>query len=151
MLPNVASAVSRAVFEAHGGFPEPVVFNEDVQFANAILAKGGRIAYVAEAVVEHGHTYTLMGLLRRYFDNGTSLAEAPEPLRSAATGGAGAGFAMRQARAVVAAGRVDLLPRWVLETGVKWTTGGCRGRGAPASACSRRSHGGERSGRAPSA
>jgi len=120
MLSNVASAVDRATFEALGGFPDRVIFNEDLYLANAILASGGRIAYVADAVVEHGHTYTLLGLLRRYFDNASSLATAPEPLRSAPAGGAGLRFALRQATAVVRGGRPDLLVRWACETGVKW-------------------------------
>ena len=120
MLPNVASAIDREVFGALGGFPTPVVFNEDVQLANSILSRGGRIAYVAEAIVEHGHHYRSLDLLRRYFDNGTSLAEAAEPLHSTAINGVGAGFAMRQLRAVLATGRVDQVPRWTTETGMKW-------------------------------
>ena len=158
MLSNVASVVDRATFEALGGFPDRVVFNEDLYFANALLASGGRIAYVAEAVVEHGHAYTLPGLLRRYFDNATSLATAPEPLRSAPAGSAGLRFALRQAAAVLRVGRPDLLPRWILETGVKWLGYrlGRHHRRLPRAWRARLSlqpkvHGGERSGRAPSA
>jgi rhamnosyltransferase len=120
MLSNVASAVDRKAFAALGGFPDRTPFNEDLYLANAVLASGGTIAYVADAIVEHGHTYTLAGLLRRYFDNSASLTDVPEPLRSTPAGASGLRFALAQVKAIVRSGRTDLLPRWVLETGAKW-------------------------------
>lgn len=120
MLSNVASAVDRQAFEALGGFPDRTPFNEDLFLGSAILGSGGTIAYVADAVVEHGHTYTLAGLVRRYFDNGVSLTAAPEPLRSSRTSGSGFSFSLRQASGLLQARRPDLLPRWLLETGAKW-------------------------------
>lgn len=61
---NVASAIAAKHLEAIP-FPE-VSFAEDVAWSEAALAAGGRLAFVAEAVVHHAHTYTPAEAYERY-------------------------------------------------------------------------------------
>ena len=55
--------------DAAGGFPV-VLTGEDTVATTRILRNGGRIAYVAEAVVKHSHRYGLADEFRRHFDAG---------------------------------------------------------------------------------
>ena len=66
---NAAAAWSTAALDAVGGFKAGLVSEETVATAS-ILARGGRIAYVAEAVALHSHTSSARALLRRQFDVG---------------------------------------------------------------------------------
>ncbi len=52
-----------------GGFPN-VLTGEDTMAAAALLRKGYKIAYCADAVVKHSHDYTLLQEFKRYFDTG---------------------------------------------------------------------------------
>jgi rhamnosyltransferase len=92
---NACAAWSSAALDAVGGFRATLVSEETIAAA-ALLARGGRIAYVADAVVRHSHRYGPLDELRRYFDIGwTRRAFAPLLL---ARGGDG-----RRGRAFVAA------------------------------------------------
>lgn len=119
LLSNVSSVVSREAFDTAGGFPEPALFNEDLYLSAHLLEAGGRIAYVAGAVVEHGHAYTPIALFRRYFDNAASLTSAPVALRNAPAGSRGLDFALAQARALLRLGRPDLLLLCLVENGAR--------------------------------
>ena len=66
---NAAAAWSTAALDEAGGFKAGLVSEETVATA-LILARGGRIAYVAEAVAEHSHTSSARALFRRQFDVG---------------------------------------------------------------------------------
>ena len=69
---NVCAAYDKKVYDELGGFPRPVVLNEDMLIAsNAILA-GYRVSYTAEAMVYHSHEYSAKMQFRRNFDIGTS-------------------------------------------------------------------------------
>lgn len=89
---NVCAAYRRQVFEELGGFPEPVVCNEDMLFAARAILSGYRVAYCAEAVVYHTHYYTSAMLFKRYFDIGASLQQQPEILSLGQTGKKGREF-----------------------------------------------------------
>lgn len=66
---NSCAAYSNKALDAIGGFPE-VLFGEDTIAAARLLRQKHRIAYVAEAVVKHSHSYTLSQEFRRHFDIG---------------------------------------------------------------------------------
>jgi rhamnosyltransferase len=68
---NACAAWSNAALDAIGGF-KPTLVSEETIAAAEILAQGGRIAYVAEAVVRHSHRYRLADEFRRQFDIGYS-------------------------------------------------------------------------------
>jgi rhamnosyltransferase len=66
---NACAAWSNAGLDAIGGFKPTLVSEETVAVAE-LLARGERIAYVADAVVEHSHAHSLAGAFRRQFDIG---------------------------------------------------------------------------------
>ena len=66
---NACAAWSNAALDAIGGFRATLVSEETVAVAE-LLARGERIAYVADAVVRHSHAYDLADEFRRYFDIG---------------------------------------------------------------------------------
>jgi rhamnosyltransferase len=68
---NACAAWSNAALDAIGGF-KPTLVSEETIAAAEILAQGGRIAYVAQAVVRHSHRYRLADEFRRQFDIGYS-------------------------------------------------------------------------------
>ena len=53
-----------------GGFPNNVIFGEDMFVAAKMLLSGYKVAYEAEASVYHSHGYSLWQETRRYFDMG---------------------------------------------------------------------------------
>lgn len=53
-----------------GGFPDDVIFGEDMCVAARLLLSGSKIAYVSDACVFHSHDYSLAQEFNRYFDIG---------------------------------------------------------------------------------
>ena len=68
---NACAAWSNAALDAIGGFKPTLVSEETIAVAE-LLARGERIAYVAEAAVEHSHSYDVADAFRRQFDIGYS-------------------------------------------------------------------------------
>lgn len=60
-----------------GGFPDNVIFGEDMYVATKLLKAGYKVAYAAEASVYHSHGYTLWQEMKRYFDMGVFHAREP--------------------------------------------------------------------------
>lgn len=60
-----------------GGFPENVIFGEDMYVAARLLKHGYKIAYAADACVYHSHDYSLWQEMRRYFDMGVFHSREP--------------------------------------------------------------------------
>lgn len=77
-LSDVCAMYRRDKFDELGGFLNHTIFNEDMLYAAKAINAGYKIAYVADACVEHSHEYTLKKQYRRYFDNGVSHAKHPE-------------------------------------------------------------------------
>ena len=75
---NVCAAYSREIFDRLGGFPGPVIFNEDMIYAGRAVQAGYGIAYAAKAEVIHSHNYSGRQQFCRNFDLGVSQAEYPE-------------------------------------------------------------------------
>lgn len=70
------SAYLNSALDAIGGF-RPTLTSEDYFAAARLLRNGHKVAYVAGAVVEHSHSYTLIEEFKRYFDTGYVRAENP--------------------------------------------------------------------------
>lgn len=66
---NSCAAWSNAALDEIGGFPPTLVSEETIATA-ALLRRGHRIAYVAEARVRHSHGSGLLADFRRQFDTG---------------------------------------------------------------------------------
>ena len=75
---NVCSAYLKSAYESLGGFPRPVILNEDNILAGRAIEAGYRIAYAAEAEVLHSHNYSGIKQFHRNFDIGVSHAMYPE-------------------------------------------------------------------------
>jgi len=70
------AAYLNSALDEIGGF-RPTLTSEDYFAAARLLRKGHKVAYVAGAVVEHSHAYTLFEEFKRYFDTGYVRAENP--------------------------------------------------------------------------
>ena len=55
---------------AIGGFPESLIFGEDMYAAAKLILSGKKVGYCAEAAVYHSHNYSIPEEFRRYFDVG---------------------------------------------------------------------------------
>ncbi len=63
---NSTAAYLNSALDEIGGFPD-VIFGEDTVVVAKLLKKGHKIAYAAEARVQHSHDYTLTQEFKRYF------------------------------------------------------------------------------------
>jgi rhamnosyltransferase len=66
---NSCAAYLNSALDEIGGF-KSVLISEDYLAIIELLQKGHRIAYVAEAMVEHSHRYSAWQEFTRYFDTG---------------------------------------------------------------------------------
>jgi rhamnosyltransferase len=69
-LSNSFAAYRVSALRQVGGFPNNVIFGEDMYVAAKLLMAGFGLAYEANASVYHSHDYTLLQETRRYFDMG---------------------------------------------------------------------------------
>jgi len=76
-LSNSFSAYRVSALNQVGGFPENVIFGEDMYVATKLLLAGYKIAYTADACVYHSHDYSLIQEMKRYFDMGVFHAHEP--------------------------------------------------------------------------
>ena len=70
---NACAAWSNSALDRIGGFA-PTLSLEDVIATANLLHTGHRIAYCADAIVQHSHRYTLTQEFRRHFDTGYARA-----------------------------------------------------------------------------
>ncbi len=118
---NSFAIYRREAVAALGGFPSPIVSNEDRWAAARVLQLGWELAYVAEAQVVHSHEHSPLAQFRRYFDTGAFEAEhawfrelAGEPT------GEGLGMVRRQLSALREAGVRFAVLRVALHAGAAW-------------------------------
>jgi rhamnosyltransferase len=78
-LSNAFAAYRVRDLLAVGGFPEDVVFGEDAVASYRLQKAGHNVVYVAEAVVEHWHEFSMLTEFRRHFDIGVAVGDFPEP------------------------------------------------------------------------
>lgn len=67
---DVYAAYRASVLHRIGGFPQHVIVSEDSYVAARLLLAGWKTVYSATSQVRHSHHYSLVHLLRRYFDVG---------------------------------------------------------------------------------
>lgn len=75
---NVCAAYDRKTYVDLGGFPRPVIFNEDMIYAGRVIGAGYGVAYAADAKVIHSHNYSGWQQFHRNFDLGVSQARHSE-------------------------------------------------------------------------
>ena len=76
-LSNSFAAYRVSALREVGGFPENVIFGEDMYVAAKFLLAGYKVAYAADACVYHSHNYSLIQEMKRYFDMGVFHAREP--------------------------------------------------------------------------
>ena len=76
-ISNSFAAYRVSALKEVGGFPEDVIFGEDMYVAAKMLNAGYKIAYAADACVYHSHDYSLWQEMCRYFDMGVFHAREP--------------------------------------------------------------------------
>jgi len=76
-ISNSFAAYRISALQEVGGFPNNVIFGEDMYVAAKMLKAGYKIAYAADACVYHSHGYKLLQEFRRYFDMGVFHAREP--------------------------------------------------------------------------
>jgi len=67
---NSFAAYRYAALEEVGGFPERAILSEDTCVVAKMLMKGWKLAYCAEAQVDHSHDFSYLEEFQRYFDIG---------------------------------------------------------------------------------
>ncbi|MDW7643561.1 MAG: glycosyltransferase family 2 protein [Desulfuromonadales bacterium] len=76
-ISNSFAAYRRSALNAIGGFPDHCIVSEDTYVAAKMLLAGWKIAYCAEAQVNHSHNYSYWQEFQRYFDIGVFHARQP--------------------------------------------------------------------------
>lgn len=86
-MSNSFAAYRREALVEVNGFPNHVIFAEDMYTTAKMLIAGWKVAYQGDACCRHSHNYTLAEEFRRYFDMG--VFHAREPWIRSTFGGAG--------------------------------------------------------------
>lgn len=86
-MSNSFAAYRGEALKSVGGFPDHVIFAEDMFVAARMLMTGWKVVYAGHAQCRHSHNYTALEEFRRYFDMG--VFHAREPWIRQAFGGAG--------------------------------------------------------------
>ena len=86
-MSNSFAAYRAEALKAVGGFPNHVIFAEDMYVAAKMLMIGWKIAYAGNAQCRHSHNYSIAEEFERYFDMG--VFHAREPWIRQTFGGAG--------------------------------------------------------------
>lgn len=74
-LSNSFTAYRRHALVEAGGFPHGSILSEDMIAGARLLQRGWKLAYRADAPVQHSHNYTFGEEARRYFDIGVLHAQ----------------------------------------------------------------------------
>ena len=117
---NSFAAWRKSALEQIGFFGESAIFAEDARAAARLLQAGFRLAYAAEARVEHSHNYTLTEEFRRSFDIG--VFHAREAWLLTVFGGPsdrGKHFVRKQVGELLRAGKIGTLAASVCHNGAK--------------------------------
>jgi len=69
-LSNSFAAYRRSAMDEIGWFKDGLILGEDTYAGAKLLKAGYKLAYVADAVVYHSHSYTVWQEFKRYFDIG---------------------------------------------------------------------------------
>ena len=117
---NVCAAYRRSTFETLGGFPYPVVCNEDMLFSARAIRAGYKVIYSAEAKVQHTHHLRCKELFKRYFDISASLDHEPTIRTLGRAEARGLAFFKNQLFFLRKQQKPQQVPRVILETTARY-------------------------------
>ena len=117
---DVCAMWRRDIYLEMGGFERRTIFNEDMIRAGKMIQAGYRIAYAADAMVWHSHSYSCVKQLKRNFDLGVSQADHPEIFSMASSTGEGIRLVKQTASWLIRSAHAALLPKLILDSGCKY-------------------------------
>lgn len=117
---DVCAMWRRDIYLEMGGFERRTIFNEDMILAGKMIQAGYRIAYAADAMVWHSHSYSCVKQLKRNFDLGVSQADHPEIFSMASSTGEGIRLVKQTASWLIRSAHAALLPKLILDSGCKY-------------------------------
>ena len=117
---DVCAAYRKDYLRVLGGFPEPVIFNEDMITAARIIRSGKAVYYAADAVVRHSHNYSGVRQFRRNFDLGVSQADYPEIFEDVPSEGEGIRMVRKTAAFLIEKKRPWLIIPLIWQSGCKY-------------------------------
>lgn len=112
---NVCAMYRKSVYESLGGFVQKTIFNEDMIMASKVINAGYKVAYCADAIVFHSHSYTCMQQFRRNFDLGVSQKQYDDIFGNISSEKEGAGYAGRIILALLRRGEILKAVYFVLQ------------------------------------
>lgn len=113
------AAYDNRILDKIGGIPQ-VLFGEDTVVAAKVLHAGHQIAYVADAVVQHSHSYSLKQEFSRHFDIGLSRGSYRHLLEAGGSDSKRGLAYTKQLFKTLLRSSVWLLPYAVAQTLAKW-------------------------------
>ena len=117
---NVCAAYDHRVYDEMGGFPRPVILNEDMIMAANVIQAGYNVACEAKAKVIHSHSYGARKQFSRNFDIGVSQAMCPEIFDACPSVGEGTKLVKQSAKYVCKKRKYYLLFSLVWQSGWKF-------------------------------
>lgn len=117
---NVCALYRLDVFRMLGGFPEHMIFNEDMVYAGRALQAGWKVAYAADALVYHSHNYTAGQQFHRNFDLGVSQADHPEIFAAAGSEKEGVRYVKEVIHLLKGQGDGREIPGFVVTCGMRY-------------------------------
>ena len=119
-LSDSFSAYRKSAIERVGWFKEGTIFGEDMHLVARLLLAGGKVAYVADAIVYHSHNYTLLEDFKRYFDTGVFHAREPWLLEKFGKAeGEGKRYVESELKFLLSRGAMLRVPEFFLRNGMK--------------------------------
>ncbi len=118
-MSNSFAAYRAKDLRAVGGFPDHVIFAEDMLVAGRMILSGLKVVYAGDAACRHSHNYSFLEEFKRYFDMG--VFHAREPWIRKEFGGAG-GEGLRYVKSelrFLGVSRWYLWPSSILRNGLK--------------------------------
>lgn len=119
-ISNSFAAYRCSALRAVGGFPANTIFGEDTVVAARLLLAGGKIAYAADALIYHSHSYTWAQQFRRYFDIGVLHTREAWLLKEFGQAGSEGKRFVRSELRYLWPRHATLIPSALLHTGAKF-------------------------------
>ncbi len=117
---NVCATYRNWVYQSLGGFTEKTIFNEDMILAAAMIRKGYRIAYAADAKVVHSHQYSYLQQFTRNFDLGVSHKQYEEVFKGMKSESEGIRLVKKSLQYLLNKKQFFLIPDLIINSGFKY-------------------------------
>lgn len=118
---DVCAMYDRDIYFKNGGFPEKIIFNEDMVYASKAMKNGYAVEYCADARVYHSHNYSFMEQLKRNFDMGVSQKDYEEIFSTVKSENEGIKMVVSAAKYMINNGHWYDIPHLVINSAAKYT------------------------------